>query len=277
MNSTDDYLQINRQTWNEKTDIHLNSEFYDMKSFLNGRSSLNEIELKLLGDIKGKSVLHLQCHFGQDTISLSKLGADTTGVDFSQKAIKSAKEIAKKLKVNTKFVCSDIYSLPKILHKKFDIIFTSYGVIGWLPDLSKWAGVISHFLKSGGRFVIAEFHPVVWMYDNNFEKIVYSYFNTEPIIETETGSYADKSAGITTTCIVWNHALSEVISCLINQGLVITDFEEHNYSPYNCFNNTSETAPSKYVITSFGDKIPMVFAIKAEKLKKRLGKPIIPK
>ena len=262
MDTINDYLKINRQTWNEKTDIHINSEFYDMNGFKDGKSSLNEIELKLLGDISGKSILHLQCHFGQDTMSLSRLGADVTGVDFSEKAIENAVKIAKELNINAKFVCSDIYSLPQNLNEKFDIIFTSYGVIGWLPNLTKWAEVISQFLKPGGTFILAEFHPVVWMYDDNFEKIIYSYFNVEPIIETETGSYADRKADKTTTCVVWNHSLSEVISSLIGQGLAITDFEEHDYSPYNCFNNTAEISPGKYVISHFGNKIPMVFAIK---------------
>ncbi len=265
MDSENNYLQINLKSWNEKTDIHIKSEFYDMKGFLDGKLSLNDIEMKLLGDIKGKSILHLQCHFGQDTISLSRLGAETTGVDFSEKAIENALNIAKELKVNSKFICSDIYSLPQHLDEKFDIVFTSYGVIGWLPDITKWAEVISHFLKPGGIFVMAEFHPVVWMYDDNFEKITHSYFNAKPIFETETGSYADRNAGHTTSCVVWNHSLSEVITSLMHQGLTISDFIEYAYSPYNCFNQTSEIEPGKFVISHFGNKIPMVFAIRAVK------------
>src|SRR5690606_35827712 len=169
------YLQINKDSWNRRTAHHVESEFYDLKGFLSGNTSLNSIELELLGDIQGKSILHLQCHFGQDTISLSRLGAHVVGVDLSDKAIESAKQIAKETQSNTRFICCDIYDLPNHLDEKFDIVFTSYGVIGWLPDLGKWAEIISNYLKPNGQFVFVEFHPVVWMFDDNFEKIGYRY------------------------------------------------------------------------------------------------------
>ena len=191
MPTPNNYIEINRQSWNSRIETHIKSEFYDLDSFLKGRSSLNDIELNLLGDIKGKNVLHLQCHFGQDTISLSRLGAEVTGVDFSDKAIESARQIAKETGSNAKFICCDIYDLPNHLDEKFDIVFTSYGTIGWLPDLDKWAKVIANFLKPNGQFVFVEFHPVVWMFDDDFEKIAYSYFNTGAIVETENGTYAD--------------------------------------------------------------------------------------
>lgn len=124
MNSEENYKEINRQSWNNKVPSHLQSEFYDLPGFLNGKTSLNEIELKLLCDINGKSILHLQCHFGQDTISLSRLGAYVTGVDLSDKAIESAQQIAKDTKSNAEFICCDIYDLPEHLDKQFDIVFT---------------------------------------------------------------------------------------------------------------------------------------------------------
>lgn len=158
---------------------------------------MNKIELDLLGDVKGKSILHLQCHFGQDTISLSRLGAEVTGIDLSAKAIDRARKIGEQTKSNTKFICCDIYDLPNYLENQFDIVFTSYGVIGWLPDLDKWAKIISKYLKPNGQFIFVEFHPVVWMFDDNFEKIGYNYFNSGAIIETESGTYADKTADIT--------------------------------------------------------------------------------
>ena len=194
MNKEDNYLEINRQSWNNRTDTHLKSEFYDLKNFKKGRTSLNSIELELLGDLSGKSILHLQCNFGQDTISLSRLGAEVVGVDLSDKAIKSAKQLSKETSSNTTFICCDIYDLPRYLDQRFDIVFTSYGTIGWLPDLNKWAEIISRFLKPNGQFVFVEFHPVVWMFDDNFEKIDYRYFNSGAIIESESGTYADKNA-----------------------------------------------------------------------------------
>lgn len=260
-----DYLAINKAAWNEKTTIHTASDFYDMESFLNGKSTLNGIELSILGDVSGKKILHLQCHFGQDTISLARFGGSTTGVDLSDVAIEKATALAAQLNADAKFICSDVYDLPNHLNETFDIVFTSYGTIGWLPDLNKWASVIAHFLKPGGKFVFAEFHPVIWMFDYNFKEIEYRYFNTEAIIETIEGTYADKNASIKNKTVSWNHSISEVLSALLKSNLEITSFEEFDYSPYNCFNNTEEFEPNKFRIQHLENKIPMVYSLTAIK------------
>lgn len=265
MDSENNYIEINRQSWNKRTEVHLKSAFYDLDNFLKGKSSLNDIELNLLGDIKGKSVLHLQCHFGQDSISLGRLGADVTGVDLSDKSIDSAKQLAKQTDSNAKFICCNIYDLPEHLNQKFDIVFTTYGTIGWLPDLDRWAKIISKFLKPGGKFVFAEFHPVVWMFDDYFEKIGYNYFNSGPIAETQTGTYADRDAELTLSGVSWNHGISEVLNSLINNGLEINSFDEYDYSPYNCFEKTVEFEPGKFRIKHLENKIPMVYSICATK------------
>lgn len=265
MNTGLNYIEKNKAAWNSRTDHHINSTFYDVEDFLKGESSLNEIELKLLGNIAGKNILHLQCHFGQDSISLARLGAAVTGVDLSDNAITIAIDLAKKTNAAATFICCDIYDLPKQLDKKFDIVFTSYGTIGWFPDLDKWAAIISSSLKPGGKFIFAEFHPVVWMFDNDFEKIAYTYAKSDPIIEVEEGTYADRTAPITTEMITWNHSISEVMTSLIQQGLEINSFEEFDYSPYNCFNKTTEFEPGKFRIERFGNKIPMVYALSATK------------
>ncbi|WP_150451694.1 class I SAM-dependent methyltransferase [Arenibacter lacus] len=265
MKKTTNYKAINRASWNSRVETHLSSAFYDLNGFLNGKSSLKSIELDLLGNVKGKSILHLQCHFGQDTISLSRLGAHATGIDLSDKAIEAAKKIAADTNSKTTFICCDIYDLPKHLKKRFDIVFTSYGTIGWLPDLSQWSEIISRFLKPGGKFVFVEFHPVVWMFDDNFEKIGYNYFNSGAIVETEQGTYADKNAGIEQEYVMWNHSLSEVIHNLLMAGLEIKAFEEFDYSPYNCFNHTVEIAPGKFRIKHLENKIPMVYSLVATK------------
>ncbi len=257
------YIEINRQSWNNRTQAHLKSEFYDLENFLKGKSSLNDIELNLLGDIKGKTILHLQCHFGQDTISLARLGAHVTGVDLSDKAIESAKQFAIETHSNAKFICCDLYDLPDHLDEKFDIVFTSYGAIGWLPDLNRWAQIISAFLKPNGQLVFVEFHPVVWMFDDNFDKITYRCFNSGAITETENGTYADREADLSLSYVVWNHGISEVLNSLIKNGLEIKSFDEFDYSPYNCFNKTVEFEPGKYRIEHLDDKIPMVHSITA--------------
>lgn len=265
MKKEDNYLEINRQSWNNKTDTHLKSEFYDLENFKKGKTSLNSIELGLLGDLSGKSILHLQCHFGQDTISLSRLGAGVVGVDLSDKAIESAIQLSKETSSNTRFICCDIYDLPRHVDQQFDIVFTSYGTIGWLPDLDKWSKIVSMFLKPEGQFVFIEFHPVVWMFDDKFEKIGYRYFNSGAIIESESGTYADKNADITQEFVMWNHGLSEVLNNLIKNGLEIKALNEYDYSPYDCFNKTIEFEPKKYRIEHLADKIPMVYSIVAKK------------
>jgi 2-polyprenyl-3-methyl-5-hydroxy-6-metoxy-1,4-benzoquinol methylase len=259
------YIATNRALWNAKVEHHVASDFYNMESFLDGANSLNSIELDLLGNLKGKSVLHLQCHFGQDTLALARLGATVTGIDFSEKAIAKANEIAQQLNVSASFICCDIFDLKAHLSEQFDIVFTSYGTIGWLPDLHKWANIISSFLKPNGKLVFAEFHPVVWMFDNDFEHIEYRYFKSAPIIENESGTYADKNAPIQLESITWNHSLSEVFAALLSNQLIINTFQEFDYSPYNCLNGMIQVAPRQYRIEKFGDKIPLVYALIAIK------------
>lgn len=258
------YINTNINLWNVRTGYHIKSEFYKLDKFVKGWNSLNEIELALLGDIRDKKILHLQCHFGMDTISLSRLGATVTGIDFSENAINKANELAEQLKVTTRFICLNIYDLPVFLNEKFDIVFTSYGTIGWLPDLDKWANVIATFLKPGSTFIFVEFHPVVWMFDNNFNTIEYSYFKKEPIIEVEENTYADRNASIKAESITWNHSISEVFQSLVNAGLLVTGLQEYNYSPYNCFNDCEQTGDKKFMIKKFGDKILMVYSIIAK-------------
>jgi 2-polyprenyl-3-methyl-5-hydroxy-6-metoxy-1,4-benzoquinol methylase len=265
MQKEDDYIRINRELWNNKVGHHLNSDFYDMPGFLAGKSSLNSIELELLGDISGKRILHLQCHFGQDTISLARMGAEVTGVDLSDEAIKQARILAKDTNADAKFICCDIFDLPNHLNEKFDFVFTSYGTIGWLPDLDKWAQIVSEYLKPGGKFVFAEFHPVIWMFDDDLEKIKYRYFKSEAIIETEIGTYANKDADIANESVNWNHGIGEVVNSLIRNGLEIRSLKEYDYSPYNCFNRMVEDAPQKFRIKHLGNKIPMVYSILATK------------
>ena len=265
MKDQSNYIALNKNAWNNKTEVHIASDFYDMKGFLEGKSTLNSIELELLGAISNKKILHLQCHFGQDTMTFARMGAQATGIDFSEKAIEKATEFSKQLNLDTTFICCDIYEAPKYLKDQFDIVFTSYGTIGWLPDLDKWAKVVSQFLKPGGQFIMADFHPVVWMYDNDFKEVFYSYFNIEPIVEDETGTYADRYSEIEAKTITWNHPISETLNALITNGIELNSFNEYDYSPYNCFNNTEEFEPNKFRIKTFENKIPMVYSIKGTK------------
>ena len=215
----DQYFEANKEGWNKRTAVHKDSAFYDVESFKAGKSSLNKLELDELGDVKGKSLLHLQCHFGMDTLSWAREGAIVTGIDLSNEAIDLARSLSSEMNIPANFICCNVYDLPAHLDEKFDVIFTSYGVIGWLPDLNKWASVVAQFLKPGGTFYMAEFHPVVWMMDENFERIKYYYHNQEVIAEVTTGTYTDRNADIEYKEYSWNHSLSEVINSLISKGV----------------------------------------------------------
>jgi len=259
------YIEINRKLWNARTAIHFESDFYQVNDFIHGGSSLQSIELERLGNLEGKKVLHLQCHFGQDSISLARMGAEVTAVDLSDEAIARGRQLAKDCNTEVRFICCDLYDLPNQLEEEFDLVFTSYGVIGWLPDLEKWASVISHFLKPEGRLLLVEFHPMVWIFDSNFSHIQYDYFNRETIIETEMGTYTDRDAPIELESVCWNHPTSEVLNSLIKHGLMIDAFDEFDYSPYNCFNKTVSCGENQYRIEHLGNKIPMIFSIEAVK------------
>ena len=268
------YFEENKQSWNKRTAVHKDSPFYDLDSFKKGKTALHKIELDELGDVKGKSLLHLQCHFGMDTMSWEREGANCTGVDLSDEAIKLAKEINDELNLKTEFICANIYDLkdtskvPPLEGFRecgFDIVFTSYGTIGWLPDLDKWAEIVAHFLKPGGIFYIADFHPVLWMMDENFEKIKYNYFNTEVITEEVTGTYSDRDAPIKSIEHGWNHPFTEIIGALLKYNLQILQFNEYPFSPYNCFNNMEKGADDMYRIKGMNEKMPMMYSIKAVK------------
>jgi 2-polyprenyl-3-methyl-5-hydroxy-6-metoxy-1,4-benzoquinol methylase len=258
---SENYKEINKKLWNEKTEIHINSEFYGMDKFLAGETSLKEIEIGLLGDITGKSILHLQCHFGQDSLSLARMGAQVTGLDISDIAIEKAKILATQMGLPANFICSDVYSAKQHIYEKFDIVFATYGTIGWLPDIKKWADIVSHFLKPGGKLVFVELHPVLWMYDTTFNSVIYRYFNSEPIVEETPGTYADKEADIQLLEIGWNHGLSEVITSLLEEGLVLNDFKEYDYSPHNCFLGMEKVGESRYIIEHLGNKLPMTYSL----------------
>jgi len=267
MNNFSTYFEANKELWNKRTLIHKDSEFYDVAGFKRGESVLTPIELNDLGDVKGKKMLHLQCHFGMDSLDWARRGAKVTGIDLSDAAIEEARKLNDELGLDARFVCCNVYDIENHLDEEFDIVFTSYGVVGWLPDLDNWARIIARYLKPGGFFYIAEFHPVVWMFDDDFTHIKYYYENRE-VIETDSqGTYTDRDADIKAKEYGWNHSLGEVINSLIAHGLVIKVLGEYSYSPYNCFNNTVLGEDGNWRIKGMEGKIPMVYTIIAEKSK----------
>jgi len=263
------YFEVNKETWNKKVEIHSKSEFYNVDEFLKGKSSLNNFEIKELGDVKGKSILHLQCHFGQDTLSLARLGAECTGIDLSNEGIKKAKDLNKQLGLNVNFIESNLYDVPKNVDGAFDIVFSSYGVIGWLPDLKTWAEIIASKLKKGGFFYLIEFHPIVWMftYLESPPKLVYPYQYKEVIYEEYKGTYTNNDADIISKEYGWNHGLGEVITSLTDAGLHIEFLHEFEKSPYNSFPEMNKTDDGMYVLKENQRMFPLLYSLKATKIK----------
>jgi 2-polyprenyl-3-methyl-5-hydroxy-6-metoxy-1,4-benzoquinol methylase len=260
-----DAFQTNRETWNNKTAIHYESGFYNKHAFAKARNSLNSYELKALGDVNGKSLLHLQCHFGQDSLSWAAKGAQVTAVDLSDKAIELAQKLSAELNIPAKFICSNVLDTSQHVTDQFDYVFTSYGTITWLPHLKPWAQMISERLKPGGSFYIVEFHPIAWMYDyiNGEPKLKYHYSREEGIYEEYQGTYADQHSSMISKEHSWNHSLSSVIQALIDAGLSITQFAEHDGSPYNIFSDMEKREDGLYYLKD--QKYPTIFEVMAVK------------
>lgn len=235
----DDYLSANRALWNKWAEVHVASAFYDVDGFKAGRSSLHPPEIAEVGDVAGTSLLHLQCHFGLDTLSWARRGAEVTGVDFSDRAIELARSLAAELGIPARFVHSDVYALPEVLRGEFDIVFTSYGVLWWLPDLRRWADVVAHFLKPGGLFSLVEFHPFAAVFESEGVTDLqprYPYFSgPEPMRIETSGSYATSTPGYQGVEYGWNHPLSEVVAALLASGLRIESLRELPATVYPSF------------------------------------------
>ena len=258
-------FELNKETWNKRVALHAASDFYDVASFKKGQTSLTNFELKALGDVTGKSLLHLQCHFGLDTLSWSRMGATCTGVDISDAAIKYAQTLNDEISEDASFVCCNVLNTSKHIKETFDIVVTSYGVIGWLPDLKPWAQMISERLKPGGTFYIVEFHPIVWMFDYTVSPPVmkYGYQQRAAIYEEYTGSYAAPDAAIESKEYGWNHSLGEVISSLTAAGLKIEYLNELEQSPYNVFPDLVMNKNGMYELPS--KLYPLIFEVKVVK------------
>ncbi|MBN2379528.1 class I SAM-dependent methyltransferase [candidate division WOR-3 bacterium] len=267
----DEKIKANMYRWNDMVDVHARSSHYDLDGFRKGRNTLNELVLKGVGDVKGKSLLHLQCHFGMDTLSWARLGAEVTGADFSPKAIDLARSLSRELGIPATFVCSEVDSLPENLAGKedFDIVFTSEGVLCWLPDLKGWARVIAHFLKPGGIFYIQESHPFGNIFaDEEVEdfQIGYSYFKKPATRFEEQGSYADPDAIVEhTESFEWMHTMGEIINSLISAGLRIESLNEYPYIYGQRFPFLVKKDKGIWGLPGDREDVPIMFELKARK------------
>ncbi len=268
-----EFTEANRRHWDELLPVHIASDFYDVASFKAGRTTLGALELEELDDVRGKTLLHLQCHFGLDTLSWAREGAIVTGVDFSEPAIVAARALAHETGIDARFIVSDLYELPDKLDERFEIVFTSKGVLFWLPDLSPWASVIAQVLRAGGTFYMFEFHPVLGIFDKPDGVtdlfIRYPYFvPPAPLVFDDDGSYADRSATLVhRRTYTWPHPVSDVITSLIAAGLRIDWFHEFPFTVEHFFPFMEETEGHTFRLTKHDGCVPLMYSVKATKPK----------
>lgn len=259
-----DYVETNRSLWNGWTPIHERSAFYDVAGFLAGADTLKEVEVAELGSVEGKSLLHLQCHFGMDTLSWARRGARVTGVDLSDAAVELARSLAHDTGIDARFLRSDLYALPGVLAEEFDVVFTSYGVLPWLPDIRRWGETVARYLKPGGTFYLVEFHPLAEAMDEDGRTLRYPYFHSpEPLEMEQRGSYADPESDLTHPAYFWCHTLGDVVSALASAGLRIEHLHEFPYSVYSVFPYLEEREPGRWWPRESAGSLPLMYSIRA--------------
>lgn len=261
--------KADRENWNRLAPLHASSEFYDVASFRAGALSLQALEREEVGDVAGRSLLHLQCHFGMDTLSWARLGARVTGVDYAPNAIDLARELSWETGVPGEFICCSIYDLPNHLSGEFDIVFTSYGVLCWLPDLVRWGQVIAHFLKPGGFFYIADGHPFANTFYNEPDatglRVAYPYFHHDtPEAYEAQGSYASAD-DVHYVAYEWSHSLSDVVNALLSAGLRLEFLHEFPFGFYQHFPFMVQDTKGRWCLPEHGESVPLVFSLKAFK------------
>jgi SAM-dependent methyltransferase len=265
----------NRALWDAWTAVHATGDFYDLAAFRAGGVRLRDDEIAAIGDVTGRSLLHLQCHFGIDTLSWARLGARVTGADFSSAAIRLARELAADLGFpDARFVESNLYDLPAHLDGTFDVVYTSRGVLGWLPDIRGWAAVVAHFVAPGGTFFITEIHPIAQVFENEGVapaelRLTYPYWeHAEPLVFDVKGSYADPSADVGEQKEHgWDHGLGEIVTALIEAGLRIESLVEHPYLDWGA-DFLVETAPGsgRFALPpGTAGELPLMFTLVATK------------
>lgn len=265
-------VAANRELWQRWTRLHVPSDFYDLESFVADPAArpFDRVISELLGSVRDTRVLHLQCHFGMDSIRLALMGAEVTGLDFSSEAIAAARKLSNRMGVKIAFVEGDVTSPPaEVAESAFDLVFTSYGTISWFPDLAAWARTIATRLVPGGVFKIADMHPTLWIFDdeaNDSElRLRYSYFQREALEWEEFGSYAAPGGERTGTSHSWQHTFEDIVGALLSAGLVIEDLREFPVLAWKFTPVMVEREPGLFGLPEGRPEVPQMFTLTAIK------------
>lgn len=236
-----DYTELNRAHWDDRAAAHAASPDYDLARFVADPTHLSrvvEFDRRLLGDVAGLRVAHLQCHIGTDTLSLARLGATVTGLDFSEASLEQARRLSELAGPAVEFVFANVYDAADVLGTdRFDLVYTGVGALCWLPHIAPWAAVIARLLQPGGRLFIREGHPMLWAIDETNSTsltVGFPYFERpEPIVDVDSGTYVRTDQEFTQNVTgSWNHGLGEVVSALLDNGMEVTGLVEHETVPW---------------------------------------------
>ena len=263
-----DWRETNRAMWDERVPIHVASEYYDVDGFLDGGDTLRDFEPAELGDVDGRTLVHLQCHFGLDTLSWARRGARVTGLDFSAPAVEAARDVAARAGLrHARFVKGDVYAAAEALDgERFDVVYTGLGALNWLPDAARWAEVVARLLKPGGRFYLVEFHPIEQVLGEEDLTVTMPYFHDEPFVWDEPGTYADTSAPTRhNRSFEWTHGLGEVVTVLLDAGLTLRALHEHDYTLHQRW-PFLERDPDRRLYRMPADRpsLPLMYSLLAE-------------
>ena len=274
----ENYVEVNKANWDERAAAHANSPDYAFQQFIDDPKFLSEVvrfDVPLLGDIRGVRGIHLQCHIGTDTLSLARLGAQMTGLDFSGESLAQARKLAELTDTDITYVESEVYAATSVLGtEQFDFVFTGVGALCWLPDITLWAKTVSDLLAPGGRLFIREGHPMLWAVDEMRTDGVfvdYPYFETtEPLVDEDDGTYVSTETQFTQNVTAsWNHGIGETITALMDHGMQLTQLVEHDSVPWEAMPGQMTKLPNgEWQLTDRPERLAHTYTLQAVKRSK---------
>ena len=269
--ATAERLEANRRQWDDRTRIHVASRFYDVDGWLHTRPGPRDREVEALGDVTGLELVHLQCHFGLDTLAWATAGARVTGLDFSPEAIREAEDLAARagLSERARFVCADVLRAREALdHVTFDIVYVSLGALCWLPSVARWAEEAAGLVRPGGRLYLHDVHPVCWSLADDALEFAHTYFEeAEPYADDSDQTYTDAERPLAhTRSYEWNHGIGEVVTALIDQGLRLDVLQEHDWTVHRRFPWLVEVGPGRWTSPPGLPRLPLSFTVVATRV-----------
>jgi SAM-dependent methyltransferase len=262
---------INKARWSEVVEVHARSPFYRVAEFLQGEDTLYPIESEEIGPLAGKRLLHLQCHLGLDTLCLARRGAIVTGLDFSPEAIAKAEALAREAGVTARFVEGNVYDTPRLIEERFDVVYVTWGAICWLPDIARWAEVVSRMLAPGGFLYLLEGHSFAVSLEQKEAAApiaaTYDYFQgSAPLVFHEAADYADPQAKIVNReSHEWNHPIGSILNALIQAGLALEWLHEHDRLAWRLYKCLEEGPDRMFRLPLDRPSLPLAFSLKARR------------